>query len=52
VTLSAAHFLSDEKDPKRFAAAAPTIDTSVVDEPLPQEVGPAVKSTKSFEEAY
>jgi hypothetical protein len=47
VTLSAALFLSDEEDLKRFAAAAPTIDTPVVDEPPPQEVGPAVKSLKA-----
>jgi hypothetical protein len=47
VTLSAALFLSDEEDPKRFAAAAPTIDTPVVDKPPPQEVGPAAKSSKA-----
>jgi hypothetical protein len=47
VTLSAALFLSDEEDPKRFVAAAPTIDTHVVDEPPPQEVGPAAKSSKA-----
>jgi hypothetical protein len=47
VTLSAALFLSDEEDPKRFAAAAPTIDTPVVDEPPQQEVGPVVKSSKA-----
>jgi hypothetical protein len=47
VTLSAALFLSDEEDPKRFAAAAPTIDTPVVDEPPPQEVGPVAKSSKA-----
>jgi hypothetical protein len=47
VTLSSAHFLSDEEDPKRFAAAAPTIDTPVVDEPPLQEVGPAAKSSKA-----
>jgi hypothetical protein len=44
--LSVALFLSDEEDPKRFAAAAPTIDTPIVDEPPPQEVGPAAKSSK------
>jgi hypothetical protein len=47
VTLSAERFLSDEEDPKRFAATAPTIDTPVVDEPPPQEVGPAAKSSKA-----
>jgi hypothetical protein len=47
MTLSATHFLSDEEDPKRFAAAAPTIDTPVVDEPPSQEVGPAAKSSKA-----
>jgi hypothetical protein len=45
--LSAALFLSDEEDPKRFAAAAPTIDTPAVDEPPPQEVGLAAKSLKA-----
>jgi hypothetical protein len=48
VTLSVAFFLSDEEDLKRFAAAAPIIDTPVVDEPPPQEVGPAVKSSKAL----
>jgi hypothetical protein len=48
VTLSAALFLSDEEDPKKLAAAAPTIDTPVVDEPPPQEVGPAAKSSKAL----
>jgi hypothetical protein len=48
VTLSAALFLSDEEDPKRFVVAAPTIDTPVVDEPPPQEVGPAAKSLKAL----
>jgi hypothetical protein len=47
VTLSTALFLSDEEDPKRFAAAAPTIDTPVVDELPPQEVGPVAKSSKA-----
>jgi hypothetical protein len=40
-------FLSDEENPKRFAAAAPITDTPVVDEPPPQEVGPVVKSSKA-----
>jgi hypothetical protein len=47
VTLFAALFLSDEEDPKRFAAATPTIDTPVVDEPPLQVVGPAAKSSKA-----
>jgi hypothetical protein len=47
VTLSVALFLSDEEDPKRFAAAAPIIDTPVVNEPPPQEVGPAAKPSKA-----
>jgi hypothetical protein len=47
VTLSVALFLTDEENPKRFAAAAPITDTSVVDEPPPQEVGPAAKSSKA-----
>jgi hypothetical protein len=48
MTLSAALFLSDKEDPKRFAAAAPTSDAPVVDEPPPQEVGPAAKSSKAL----
>jgi hypothetical protein len=44
VTLSVALFLSDEEDPKRFATAAPIIDTPIVDEPPPQE---AAKSSKA-----
>jgi hypothetical protein len=47
VTLSVASFLSDEENPKRFAAAAPITDTPVVDEPLSQEVDPAAKSSKA-----
>jgi hypothetical protein len=47
VTLSAARFLSDEEDPKRFAAATPIIDTPIGDELPPQEVGPAAKSLKA-----
>jgi hypothetical protein len=47
VTLSVAPFLSDEENPKRFAAAAPITDTPVVDEPLSQEVDPAAKSSKA-----
>jgi hypothetical protein len=47
VTLSFAPFLSDEENPKRFAAAAPITDILVVDEPLSQEVDPATKSPKA-----
>jgi hypothetical protein len=47
MTLSFAPFLSDEENPKRFAAAAPITDTPVVDEPLSQEVDPAAKSLKA-----
>jgi hypothetical protein len=46
MTLSFAPFLSDEENPKRFAAAAPITDTPVVDELPSQEVNPAVKSQK------
>jgi hypothetical protein len=45
--MSVALFRSDEEDPKRFAAVAPIIDTPVIDEPPPQEVGPAAKSSKA-----
>jgi hypothetical protein len=37
---------SDEEGPKRFAAAAPIIDTPVIKEPPSQEVDPVVKSPK------
>jgi hypothetical protein len=47
MTLSFSPFLSDEEAPKRFAAAAPTTDTLVINEPLPQEVDPAVKPQKA-----
>jgi hypothetical protein len=47
VTLSVALFLSDEENPKRFAVAAHITDTPVVNEPPPQEVGPAAKSSKA-----
>jgi hypothetical protein len=47
VTFSVAPFLSDEENPKRFAAAAPITDTHVVDEPPSQEVDPAAKSSKA-----
>jgi hypothetical protein len=47
VTLSVALFLSDEENPKRFAAATPITDTPVVDVPPSQEVDPAAKSSKA-----
>jgi hypothetical protein len=47
MTLSFSPFLSDEENPKRFAAAAPTTDTPVIDEPSSQEVDPAAKSPKA-----
>jgi hypothetical protein len=46
MTLSFAPFLSDEENPKRFAAATTITDTPVVDEPPSQEVNPAAKSPK------
>jgi hypothetical protein len=48
VTLPVALFLSDEENPKRFAAAAPITNTPVVDEPPSQEVDPATKSSKAL----
>jgi hypothetical protein len=47
VTLSVALFLSDKENPKRFAIAAHIADTPVVNEPPPQVVGPAAKSSKA-----
>jgi hypothetical protein len=47
MTLSCSPFVSDEEDPKRFAAAAPIDDTLVINEPPPQEVDPAVKPQKA-----
>jgi hypothetical protein len=47
MTLSFSPFLSDEEAPKRFATAAPITDTLVINEPLPQEVDPAVKPQKA-----
>jgi hypothetical protein len=47
MTLSFAPFLSDEENPKRFAAAAPTTDAPAIDESPSQEVDPAVKSAKA-----
>jgi hypothetical protein len=38
--------VSDEEDPKRFAAA-PATDTPVIDEPPSQEADPVVKSPKA-----
>jgi hypothetical protein len=46
VTWSVDLFLSDGENPKRFVVAAPITDTPIIDEPPPQEVGPAVKSSK------
>jgi hypothetical protein len=48
VILSVAPFLSDEENPKRFAAAAPITDTPIVDEPPSQEVDLAAKSPKAL----
>jgi hypothetical protein len=48
VTLPVALFLSDEENPKKFAAAAPITDTLVVNEPPSQEVDPAAKSSKAL----
>jgi hypothetical protein len=47
MTLSCSSFISDEEDPKRFAAAAPIDDTLVVNEPPPQDVDPAAKPQKA-----
>jgi hypothetical protein len=47
MTLSFSSFLSDEENPKRFAAAAPITDTLVINEPPPQEVDPAAKPQKA-----
>jgi hypothetical protein len=47
MTLSFSPFLSDEEDPKRFAAAAPITDTLVINEPSLQEVDPAAKPQKA-----
>jgi hypothetical protein len=47
MTLSFSPFLSDEENPKRFAAAAPITDTPVIDEPPSQEVDPAATSPKA-----
>jgi hypothetical protein len=47
MTLSFSLFLSDEENPKRFAAEAPITDTLVINEPPPQEVDPAAKLQKA-----
>jgi hypothetical protein len=47
MTLSCSPFVSDEEDPKRFAAAAPIDDTLIVNEPPPQDVDLAVKPQKA-----
>jgi hypothetical protein len=47
MTLSCSPFVSDEEDPKRFAADAPIDDTLVINEPPPQEVDPATKPQKA-----
>jgi hypothetical protein len=47
MTLSFSPFLSDEENPKRFAAATPITDAPVVDKPPSQEVNPAEKSPKA-----
>jgi hypothetical protein len=50
MTLSCSPFLSDEENPKRFAAA-PVTDTLVINEPPPQEVDPAAKPRKASKKA-
>jgi hypothetical protein len=47
MTLSFSLFLSDEENPKRFAAEAPITDTLVINEPPPQEVDPVAKTQKA-----
>jgi hypothetical protein len=50
--LSCSPFLSDEENPKRFAAAAaPVTNTLVINEPLPQEVDLAAKPQKASKKA-
>jgi hypothetical protein len=48
MTLSFSPFLSDEENPKRFAAAAPITDTPVVNKLPSQEVDPVAKSPKAL----
>jgi hypothetical protein len=38
---------SDDKDPKRDAAIAPSVEDTIADAPPTQEVEPAVKSSKA-----
>jgi hypothetical protein len=47
MTLSFPPFLSDEENPKRFAAATPITDGPAIDEPSSQEVDPTAKSPKA-----
>jgi hypothetical protein len=47
MTLFCSPFVSDEEDPKRFAADAPIDGTLVINEPPPQEVDPAAKPQKA-----
>jgi hypothetical protein len=47
MTLYCSPFVSDEEDPKRFAATAPIDDTLIINEPPPQEVDPAAKPQKA-----
>jgi hypothetical protein len=47
MTLSFSLFLSDEENPKMFAAEAPITDTLVINELPPQEVDPAAKPQKT-----
>jgi hypothetical protein len=51
MALSFSPFLSDEEALKRFAAAAPTTDALVINEPSPQEVEPAEKPQKASKKA-
>jgi hypothetical protein len=47
MTLSFSPFLSDEENPKRFAATAPITNTLLINEPPPQEDDPAAKPQKA-----
>jgi hypothetical protein len=47
MALSFVSFLSDEENPKRFAATAPATDTPAINEPPSQEVDPAMKSPRA-----
>jgi hypothetical protein len=46
-SLSFCFLRSDNEDPKRDAAAAPSVETMAADEPSLQEVEPVVKSPKA-----